>query len=298
MIRRLTGYLLNPWFLALLFTLLLVWLIPFGKSKYVVQVDNLINRPRAWLDYHDLNHDGVLEQINLANNQGYSSIALSSKNSSIDQWNIDGRFHDLPDFLSYGDITGDGKDEIFAFYERNDSLFLCCVNAYYEPGFHFKDLFIDRLNRAFNTTWYELTQPRFYDSNHDGVPEMYFGLTGVYAIAPRNMYKVDFVSHTVTHSDLGYTNIIGFDFVNMKDRRKEIILNTSAPANTHNDSLPYNDRYTWLVAMDCNLRFSFPPKKLMHLFSVNYSFPLRTPGTFFCLSLMYKDSGSRLILSG
>lgn len=297
MIRRLAGYFLNPWFLALLFTLLLVLLIPFGKSKYLVQVDNLINRPGLWQDYHDLNHDGVLEKIYILSNNHYSSVVVSTKNSTIDQWNINGKFHDVPDFLSYGDITGDGKDEVFTFYERNDSLFLCCVNAYYEPGFHFNDLYIDRLNRAFNTAWYGLTQPRFYDSNHDGVPEMYFGLIGVFAIKPRNMYKVDFVSHTVTHIDLGYAHIDGFDFINMKDGQKEIVLTTSTSANIHNDSLPYNDRFTWLMAMDCNLRFAFPPVMVMPLYSENYAFRSRSPGTFVCLSLMSKDSGSRLVLS-
>ncbi len=296
--RRLAGYLLKPWFLALLFTLLLVWLIPFGKSKYVIQVDNLINRPGAWQDYHDLNHDGVLEKIYLVTKDAFSFIAITSKDRSIDQWNINGKFHDYPDFITYGDITGDGNEEVFVFYERNDSLFLCCINAYYEPGFHFQDLFIDRLHRKFNSTWYEVNQPQFYDSNQDGVPELYFSLYGAYAIQPRDMYKVDFVSRKVTRSNLGYTRITGFAFGELsKNGSKDLLINTGSSANVHEDSLLYNDRFTWLMAMDGNLRFLFSPVKLFPIYSVNIAVPLPGEGRFFEMIYYESKSQSMLVLA-
>ncbi len=290
--RRLAGYLLKPWILALLFTILLVLLIPFGNSKYIVQVDSEVKRPGFWCDYHDLNHDGVLEKISLSTNNVFSFIAITSKDINIDQWNINGKFHDYPDFITYGDITGDGNDEVFVFYERNDSLFLCCINAYYEPGFHFQDLFIDRLHRKFNSTWYEVNQPQFYDSNHDGTPELYFSLYGAFAIQPRDMYKVDFVSRKVTKSNLGYTRIIGFAFGELLNNgSKDLLIATASSANVHDDSLPYNDRFTWLMAMNCNLRFVFIPKKLFPINSVNIAVPLPGEGRFF--EMIYYKSKSR-----
>jgi hypothetical protein len=268
-------FILRPWFLALLFTLLLIFAIPLGRKKYSYSIlgrDNLPNR----FTYEDLDKDGFPEKINSSENYASSYIYVENQNqSTIDQWNFEGKFPDFLEHISFQDINGDGKKEIFTFYLRNDSLFLLGINAYYDREFLFKDLFIEKVHHAFGKAILNIIKTEWHDSNDDGVPELYFVLFGGFAIEPRNIYCLNLLSKTLIKSPLRYTNISDFFFSDMnQDGKDEVILSTSASANVHNDTLPYNDQYTWLIVLNQDLQFLFPPKKIFPFISNCNNFPI------------------------
>jgi hypothetical protein len=264
-VKRFLLFLIRPWLPALAVTLVLAFLLPLGQEKYTTEITKTELEP-SYSEYPDLNNDGKTEQVNASLSEGAANpfiCILNNNNTALDQWNFSGKFPEYGNYLSYQDINGDHKKEVFVLYHRNDSLFLLCINPYYNPGFVFRDLFITRVNKAFGKTLFYVVKTDWHDYNSDGIPDFYIMLFGSYAIEPRNIYRVNMASFEIKKSPLRYANICDFEFQDLnKDGKQEILLSTDACANIHSDTLPYNDRHCWLTALDENLDFFLPPVRL------------------------------------
>ncbi|MFN8207391.1 MAG: histidine kinase [Bacteroidales bacterium] len=263
--KRFLLFLIRPWFPAMMITLVLAIMLPLGQEKYTTESTVSSKEPAYW-EYQDLNRDGKMETIAASINENASNpyiCILNSNNTALDQWNFSGSFPEFGNYLCYQDLNRDGKKEVLVLYHRNDSLFLLCINAYYNPGFVFRDLFITRVNKAFGKTLFNVVKTDWHDYNADGVSDLYILLFGSFAIDPRNIFRIDMATHEIVKSPLRYANISDFEFHDLdKDGKQEILLTTDACANIHSDTLPYNDRHCWLTVLDENLGFFLPPIRL------------------------------------
>jgi hypothetical protein len=285
-------YLLRPWFLAGLLTLIFFLVLPAGKRKYNVTVNQGKFAEALYHEYYDLDGDGRPEKINTISTGKPSAITvLSAGRKMIDQWNFEGEFHTTNDYLAYSDITEDKKKEVFAFYHRNDSLFLLGINAFYQPRLLFKDLFIDRLEPRYGESAYYIPKTRWFDYDDDGILDLYFILSGGHSVNPRNLYRINMQTFQLSKSDLSPVQLLDFQFHDLdSDGIPEILLSTIASANVDSDTLLYSDRYTWLLVLDQDIGLFLNPKRLSPLFSAHEVIPLK--GTENFLSVITENTDS------
>ncbi|MBE0652570.1 MAG: histidine kinase, partial [Bacteroidales bacterium] len=86
-----------------------------------------------------------------------------------------------------------------------------------------------------------------------------FGINSGYSKQPRNIYRYMIDADSLLKSpesgaSLGDIRLADLD----QDSIPEIVLTTRATGN-FDENMPYTDQVTWLMAMDLNLRFIFPP---------------------------------------
>jgi two-component sensor histidine kinase len=233
----------------------------FSPGHRVVLEEYLRSSPATTYLYTDLDHDGKSEKLQIImNNSSRKKTGLlvyTSSGKIIEQWNFRGVMYSSNNYF-VGDMNGDGRDEVFLFSVKNDSLFLHCVDPL-ERRVLFSDRYIEKVKKLNEKYDYSLYEGFLYDGNGDGIREYYFPLMCGFARFPRGVYRYDPGRDTVIRSPAGCAPVYSLLHDDLdKDGVPEIFTSTMAPANC--DTLTaYTDHYCWLMVFTPELTFRFPP---------------------------------------
>jgi signal transduction histidine kinase len=217
--------------------------------------------------YHDFDKDGISETVYGYNDhliKSYRIHVLNYSGNFIDQCNYmeTTRFNFQNRWLMFADVDDDGLDELFAFTQAGDSLFL------YMHDLRSKRVLIKR--QFVIKSEPPLKYPgRFFTIRAGGLIELNGGDKGfVFAVAsgsslqPRGVYIysiqksmiVSRLENYVYWGDLFFYDLDG-------DGKEEIILTGFATGNVH-PPLPYGDDRCWLFVLDQTLTPVFEPISL------------------------------------
>lgn len=257
---------INPFVLALPFTLFAVWFLSDSFSKYTGERMDKIRIPdnveEIWVK--DINGDGNSERIEFfKNNRGRAALkVLLHDGSTVDQWNMNGYFLTRV-FCEVVDVNGDGNKEIVLLYARNDSLFMTVFNPMNPEAFYREDIFIERILLNGKPDDYSFSELNLADINGDEHPEIIFSMTAGFSLQPRNLYAYDVIADTVLISDYlavqtklpGLEGVIDLD----GDGNKEILLRNFAPGNMRNyNPKSLHDHAAWIMILDNQLKLWKP----------------------------------------
>jgi len=262
--------------LALISTGLILSLFQGLTEKYIVREisEELLPSNDTKL-YFDLNHDGNSEILSLLENSaGNFSISISNLLSeTINQFNLPGKSISLGSVIDLQDINSDGITDIISCTSRNDSLFLTVItNIYRHPTSQFT-VFIDSINQSNDNGDYLFSKGFVQDLNGDGSKEYIFGISGGYSLQPRRIYALDFKNDILLRSPLSGAAIIGVDQFDLNNSgTPEIVIKTAAPEN-HKSYIPHRDSVTWLMVLDSNLNYFYPPVEMIPSLSLLYIEP-------------------------
>jgi two-component sensor histidine kinase len=98
------------------------------------------------------------------------------------------------------------------------------------------------------------------DLTGDGFGELVFGIGTGYSLQPRRVFAFDAVRDTFLQSPVSgyfFNHLIQADITG--DRAKEIIPVGYAACNVYDTLLPYPDSISWMMVLDKQLNFVFPP---------------------------------------
>ncbi len=275
--------------------LLFISLIINGGTAYLLkdmfypyQFNVLENVPQGVTEfraYHDFNGDGLSECIEGQNFEpNRHLIWVKSWNGGIvDQANYWERIE--PNGLMFSDITGDGYQEMIAFTQKDDSLFLYahdiiskqpvitrlflfCVGGPLTP--HYRS--VDFLPAC-------VASEVVYQHK-----VIIFAARSFHALSPRTIYAFDLDRREIirqfeTHSVL----MQAFPYDLTGDGVDEIIVGGAAYGNVHYPA-PYRDDKCWLFVLDQRLNPIFPP--------LSFS---QYPSGFLCLPV--EDHTERYVLA-
>ena len=276
--------------------LLLVSIIIVGGTAYVLkdtitpyQLDVLENvpvNPTDFRTYHDFNGDGLSECIEGENSEPDRHLirVIGGNGGIVDQANYWERIDEGG--LMFVDITGDGYQEMIAFTQKDDSLFLYahdiiskhpvikrqflfCVEEPLTP--HYRR--VDFLSAC-------VANPAVYQHK-----VILFAARSFAALSPRTIYAFDLESRKIirqfeTRSVL--MQIFPFDLTG--DGVDEIIVGGVAYGNVHYPA-PYRDDKCWLFVLNQELNPVFPPLSFSEY-----------PSEFLCLPV--EAHTERYILAG
>ncbi len=270
--------LLNPFFIALPISILVVLLLPpfFDKYKTELIYKKYFFHHASKVYYEDLNNDSFSEFINLHYSMYKSpndsltdapavqidtDCSAKGRSNIINQYNLSKKWISNQE-LHFGDFDNDGLKEVYFYTYSNDSLFLNGLDAFNRNGF-FLEKFICKFN-------YHNESPDILfgksiiisDLNGDGYNELLGSVIGAFSATPRFVFAYDIMNDTLWQSK---TSAIGYSISGMLPGKNEDVFiygSNSAPGNVK-DSMMYRVDFTdfssWLFVLDKNLDFVFPP---------------------------------------
>lgn len=263
--KRTLTLLTNPFILAAIPTIVLLFSVPFINQPYIL---NLASTARIaenhYLSYHDLDGDGNSEKINSFDYPNGSGITISVNGRILNQWNIEGtfRFSGKATLNIPADCNGDGLMELYLFSIKGDSILLHSVPDPSDPAMGVSNRLIDVAGHGRNVPDPRIVEARPQDLDGDGKTELVFGITSGFSKYPKKIYAYYPAKDSLVSSPpLGgfILGIIQKDINN--DGFGELIPVNYASGNIDPSEMKYHDNSAWFTVLDRNLEFLFEPKE-------------------------------------
>lgn len=254
--------LLNPFFQALVLALLVVLLVPLGIQKYKASlVEYQKVEKTAQYYYADLDHDGWSERLLTGQNtSGNSYIVIHDSVGDIDQWNFRGTYPPTGSRFMTGDFDHINQDEIYLFTIVHDSIILNALKFTSKPSFFLKDKFIARIGMNSLAPDPGVIPGKVTDLDGDGFGELVFAVNTGLSKQPRNVYSYNIRQDSLSVSPQSGSFITQISLSDLdNDSKDEIMVDTYASDNIKDSTLPYRDQSCWLMVLDDDLEFLFPP---------------------------------------
>jgi two-component sensor histidine kinase len=258
----------SSWFLAVFpAIIIMLFLHPLG-SKSKLQVEPVVKISSVNV-YEDLNSDTISEVIRSGKGTPYFNILVLDNDMRVyDQWNFkDSMDVEMFDFF-FGNFDHDKYKEIYAFTYKEDSLFLNINEFFDRPGTKLDRIYMTDI-RIINKKVTSMIWPAgFYDTNGDGIDELFFSIQTGFGVDPRHLYSYDIVHNKLKTSQLTgmipqYPKMVDTD----GDGRPEIFGVMGASGNSKT-WYPYSDWSAWFMVFDDSLKIKFPPVEFPGLTNV------------------------------
>jgi len=271
-LRKLKAYtfrpqdiLANPLFLAVAASSIIILLLPLKFPKYQAEITRKVSTSalNKTLMYEDIDGNGYGDMIFTGKNPIENSFVglYYFPGMKPEQWNFRGEYNFVNnEYLITGDYDADGSLEIYVFTMVSDSIFLHGIDCKRGDQPIFINRFIAKVGSREDKTDASIIPAEMDDLNEDGQKELVFGINTGYSIYPRNVYAYNIACDSLYISPrCGYplTAILQADING--DGKKEIIHCGCSTDNIHDKNYPFHDACSWLMVLDRQLSFIFPP---------------------------------------
>ena len=295
----LEAFLFSPFFIALIFSAIVILFIPKLSPYLLEQTDQWqVDKIGGLSFYSDLDGDGVSEYlIEFVNRAGRKAIkVVDQKGMLIDQYNFFGE--ELPNLLRpsvfAADYDQDGFQELYAFSYLNDSVFVEFVSPLDPKGVQRERLFLDTIAPYSTEVDFFAELDVAYDMNKDGYKELFFSIHAGFSLQPRRLYMYDRHQNSMKKSPVSGVSLIINEFFDVNgDGQDEIFCSTISYGNIKPDqTIPYRDSSSYLMILDHNLQFLFEPIEFPVYKSKVFAYPYKYQDKDVILSLFVNYSQS------
>jgi two-component sensor histidine kinase len=262
MLRRISNIALNPFSQALIVALAIIIFTPTGINKYMIeQAGFTTSFDKSQFVFADLDHDSYSERIQtFLNLPGNAGIALKKGEFTLGQWNFRGTFEPGSPRFMIGNYDHDQQDEIYLFTIDHDSIILQGLAFSQEPNLFIKDRHIAVIKKRFEEPDYLFIPRKVTDMTGDGNDDLVFAISGGHSRIPRNVFIYDIRNDSLLISPQSGAFISNIKVENLdSDPLPEILISTYASSNFNDEPVIYSDTSSWMMLLDHNLQFVFPP---------------------------------------
>ncbi|MFC0878325.1 sensor histidine kinase [Saccharicrinis sp. FJH2] len=259
------------WFLALIITIPITFLIPKVFDKYNCELiqegeSGLALKSNPRLHFVDLDSDGKMERIesfkDLGNNR-FSIQIYDNNGGMFDQINFPERYNSQTDRLFFEDVDNDGHKEVYKFSYHNDSLYLTWLNLTPSIG-KINSLPLCKIHTyGDNLIDYQLyIKMHCLDVDNDGSKELIFPVNAGFSILPRQIFLVNPKTKEIRRSENSGSSSNDLQFYDLNnDNKLEIITNGSVGPIRSDLNLLYNKPAPYLSVFNSDLEYYFEPIK-------------------------------------
>jgi len=253
----------SPFFLSLIPFIIIAPLIQRGFDRYLIELEessvNLLGH-YSWFD--DIDNDGLSEQLKAIDLENITGLAISRQDEIIDQWNFRGSFNFISKETLFitGDRDDDGIKEIYVFTISNDSVLLHCISDFSTDTLSLKNRLVAVVGRGYKSPDPFIIPAKMEDLDNDGIKELIFGIGTGYSKSPRNVYAYFIKNDSLVVSpESSYFIFRIFQADITGDGIKETMPYGYAACNVSPGEAQYHDNSSFLMVLDQNLKFLFPP---------------------------------------
>ena len=261
MISRVKEFFSHPWFISLVIWGIIIFFVRSPFSRYVVKTER-VEYLYGYVTIHhiDLDSDGNSETINVDLADAKQTKVIFTRNNRIlDEYDLPYQPHG--EWVIYpADYNRDGYKECFIFTLSRDSIFLNVIDPLKSRSLLVRNRFIDIWKSGQNSEDKPNCRPVCMVPDITGKRmDFLFYINSGFSLQPRNVYRYMIDSDSLIKSPESGEVINGCQVCDITgDSLPEILLDVGATGNMDR-SFPYSDSLAWLMVLDHNLNFLFPP---------------------------------------
>ncbi len=261
--KHLRNFYSSPYVLSLIPFIVISLLVQNGIKKYSLEIVSSITVSKdSYVWFEDLDNDGSSEKIVAVNQPTSTGLAFSNVNGIINHFGFNGNFNFVSKSCLFitGDKDDNGTKEIYAFTLAGDSIFLHIIDDYKDSSIPVRNHFIATTGPGMKSPDPFIIPAEMEDLDGDGIKELIFGIGSGYSEYPRRVYSYYIHKDSlVTSPESSYFiwRILQADING--DGKREIIPYGYATTNISPEKAVYHDFSSFLIVLDQNLRFLFPP---------------------------------------
>jgi sensor histidine kinase YesM len=264
--KKFWGYLGYTFFLPVLPAILIYFLFPINFDRFSFEKSSYSLSENYFIWYDDLTGDGSSNKIIIHDKDHFVAVTVYNHDEVLyNQWNFRGnmRFLWLEQPLITGDFNNDGFKELYVFTLSNDSIFLHIIGDLTNVLPLMQDRFITKVGPGRGAIDPVLLTPEMTDLDGNGQKELLFGLGSGFSIFPRNVFAYFVEQDSLIQSPASSASINSITIEDIDgDQKPEILLGTHSPANVPTDQVEFHDHSNWMMVLDTDLNFVFPPMEI------------------------------------
>lgn len=298
--ETLTNQLNNPYLLSLLLSLPFILIFPGAIDHYEIETlqRKYASKENELNFWADVNRDGIFEQVQtFTNRKGNAAVTIRNRNNNaLNQWNLETTYPKKMDKRSIliDDLDKDSIPEISLITHDSGRIYLNIIKVSLKDRIWQEKIFLDSIS---GKNWEKDYWSFFYHEaiypKNEQFADILFSISAGFSRTPRKVYRFSIADNSVISSqNLNSANIQQV-IPNTNQPGYEITLSNSSPAN---DSIAErvfpNDNYSWLIVLDQNLDFKFPPAILGGKHSSTQSLKLQSPYFKGFVSLINESQGN------
>lgn len=247
--------------ISIAFILVLNLVLP---RRELVMKEQKRTSPGSYYHYADLNQDGTTEEFHtyIWNDSLLSCPFYTIGEELIRQSNFSGGNLRYPERSAIiGDYDHNGYQEVYFFSRKSDSILLNAVELGGREDF-IQNRFIATINKGKSGYDAGLVKSSYFiDTDKDGNDELFFGITSGYSIYPRMICRYNIGKDSLLHSMAMGTKLQDFNLRKDNQGQLHFLWLGYAAGNMHDTTAAYHDGDAYLISMNTDLEFSFPPIK-------------------------------------
>lgn len=283
--ERIKEYLVHPVFISLILWIIIISFTPpiFKKYRIKLMGDNYTST-KTWNLFSDLDSDKKNEEVSIdLNDSKQTKVIVKKNNKVLNEYDLPGQVQG--NFLPYvGDYDVDGFRELYFFTMTQDSIFLNIIDPVKTRKLIVRNRFIDFRYSLRNSSDAPIMMVAgMVNSDIGKTRDLVFLIQTGFSKKPRNIYKYLISADSLLKSPESSVVLAEATICDINnDSLPEFILSTAATGN-YDEFSPYTDKYTWLMVLDHNLQFLFPPVKLSKQPSNLHVLPYKLNDRYFLL---------------
>lgn len=281
---KLLNLVTHPAFISLVLWSIVLTLVKPLFPRYTVKQTNETDVWNYTNYFSDLDNDGQSETIRVqVSDKLQAEILVYRGNKIVDQYNVYNTVN-AGVSLFVNDYDSDSSGECYLFTMNDDSVFLTVFDPIKRKGYLVYKRFIDLRGKSKQSVNIPSAgMVSMIDNKQTGNRDIVFYITCGFCMYPRNLYRYYIDADSLIRSPESGASITGCFAHDMNDDGyPEIIVNNQAAGNYNNEK-PFSDQYTWLMVLNGNMDFVFPPIQL-----------LKHP-SFLATVPCYKEGGLKLV---
>ena len=262
---RLLQYIIHPVFISLIIWTVSIFFIPPLFSRYRVQhIGEEYTYSKTYFYYSDLDSDGTSEIISVDLNDTKQIKIIVYKGDKVLGEEYDLKYQPSGTYNVYTeDFNNDGYKECYVFTMNQDSIFLNIIDPIRSRKIILSNRFIDFRGKAENSASVPRAEVVGMIPHKDNVNnDLLFIINSGFNRQPRNVYRYMVNEDSLIKSPESGAVLTGcFVTGNKNDSLPILILLNVLATGNLDETFPFSDNYSWLMVLDINLEFLFPPVK-------------------------------------
>lgn len=260
---QLKELLVHPYFISLILWAIIIIIIPTNFLKFQIRhISDEFTPKNVRYIYSDLDDDEISERISVdLTDLKQTKIIVYEGNKLVNEYDLSHQ-SDASNPLFFGDYNGDDFKECFVFTIGTDSIFLNIVDPIKTRKMLLMNRFVDFWTEAKSSTDRPVIIPiGLVNNDRNTSKDFVFYINTGFSKYPRRVYRYLIEQDSLVKSPESNAVIDGFTICDINyDSSEEIILNVCSTGNFKQDT-QYSDSLCWLMVLDRDLHWPFPPVK-------------------------------------
>jgi len=256
------GFLLNPYIIAAIISIIVLNIIPDFFEKYeIVELTTEMLPQQQRVVFEDINGNGKSEKFTLfsPNNSRAGYILHDDEGAVVDQYNLESQFANHKNFW-FQDVNKNGVKELYLITKSNDSIFLNIHEHFVDNGLWQEKIYIDKAGSHKGKYLFTVERSKVGFTEDIKTNEIIFSINSGFGLTPRNIYKYNNINGSVKKSEHLINTVSFHKVIPLENDDYKILSRVNATSNDlENINVKKSDYTTWLYMLNTDLSFTFNP---------------------------------------